>query len=273
MAENRLNVRFHGVRGSIPTPQASHLRTGGNTSCVEVWSGDASHCILDLGTGAYPLGKQLVADNRKDLTVFLSHFHWDHIQGFPFFAPLFDPETSIKIFAHNRDGDPKAILEQQMEVPNFPIGFDYLPANIDIQPTPEERIAVGELEIEPFLVHHTQSVHGFQIHAGSTRIVYCTDYEHGNATRDAQLFDLVSGADLLICDAQYTPEEYVTRKGWGHSTWAHAAELARQAHVGSLALFHHDPDHDDGFLSDVLKKAQEVFPGTILAIEGETLTL
>lgn len=272
MAENSLNVRFHGVRGSIPTPHASHLGVGGNTSCVEVWVDDESHCILDLGTGAYSLGKRLAAEGRRDLTVLMSHFHWDHIQGFPFFAPLFDPDASIKIFAHNRDGDAQSILEQQMEVPNFPIGFDYLPATINVVATPEEPFQVGGLTIEAFPVHHTQFVHGFQIQAGSARIVYCTDFEHGNAERDAQLFDLASGSDLLICDAQYTPEEYESRQGWGHSTWAHAAELARQAHVGTLALFHHDPDHDDAFLGNVLSSAQTVFANTVLATEGETLT-
>lgn len=269
-----LHVRFWGVRGSIPTPYTSHLGVGGNTPCVEVWSDDGSHCIFDLGTGSIALGRQLVEQGHQDVHVFLSHFHRDHIHGFPFFMPLFSPGTNVTVYAHNVDGDPQMLLKQQMDEPFFPIGFDDLPADISVQTIyAQAPVQIGAITVEPFPVHHTQFVHGFRIRTGDTTAVYCTDYEHGNAERDAQLFDMTAGANLLICDAQYTPAEHVSRVGWGHSTWAHAAELARQAEVDKLALFHHDPDHDDDFLADVLQQAQGVFSETSLATEGDVIHL
>ncbi|MDX1438627.1 MAG: MBL fold metallo-hydrolase [Rubricoccaceae bacterium] len=270
--ENSLHVRFWGVRGSIGTPSISHLGVGGNTPCVEVWSTDGSHCIFDLGSGARDLGNHLRTEKRKNLTIFLTHFHWDHIQGMPFFSPFFDPNYRLDIFAPDVDGDPRELLERQMAAPNFPISFDHLLAEISVRASVSwEEIAVGSLTIEPFPVQHTHFVHGFSITLADSRVVFCTDYEHGNPERDAQLFDIAAGADLLICDAQYTPDEYTKRVGWGHSTWKHAAQLARQAEVGKLALFHHDPEHDDAQLAEILERAKEIFPATILATEGQEL--
>ncbi len=272
-----INVRFWGVRGSIPTPTASHLGTGGNTACVEVQHSSGSSCILDMGTGAHELGHQLVTQSKQeplDLHVFLSHFHWDHIQAIPFFAPLFHERNSVTFYGSDLEGAPFDLLNEQMSVPFFPISFNNLAAKTkQIVLKDDEPVQVGKLTVTPFPVHHTQFVFGYKVEAGGNSVIYCTDYEHGIQKYDERLIENASDADLLICDAQYTPEEYSKRIGWGHTTWERAARVAAQANVKQLALFHHDPGHDDIQLGEILNAAQQIFPNTLLATEDRTIVL
>jgi len=271
----QMHVRFWGVRGSIPTPRATHLGIGGNTACVEVRLSDSSACILDLGTGARELGRRLVEESEGeplDLHVFLSHFHWDHIQAVPFFAPLFENGNCVSFYGSDAEGEPLDLLAEQMRVPFFPLSFNELVAETRQFVLQEgEQVRIGSLFVTPFPVHHTQFVFGYKVEAHGTSVVFCTDYEHGNVGLDALLTEMADGADLLICDAQYTPEEYAHCTGWGHTTWKHAAQLAADANVKRLALFHHDPAHDDEQLTEILSAAQAVFPNTVLATEGETM--
>ena len=271
----QMHIRFWGVRGSIPTPKATHLGTGGNTACVEVRLADGSACILDLGTGARELGRKLVEEargNPLDLHVFLSHFHWDHIQAVPFFAPLFDEGSRVTFYGSAKEGEPVDLLKKQMCVPFFPLSFNELVAETSQVILRESvPVTVGSLTVTPFPVHHTQFVFGYKLEADRASVVYCTDYEHGNERLDLLLAEVTSGADLLICDAQYTPEEYAHCEGWGHTTWERAAQLAAEAKVKRLALFHHDPAHDDEQLAEILDAAQAVFPNTVLATEGATI--
>ncbi len=272
----RMQIRFWGVRGSIPTPAPTHVRTGGNTACVEVRLPDGSACILDMGTGARELGRRLVLESNgeaMDLHVFISHFHWDHIQAVPFFAPLYEENCRITFYSSETDGEPLDLLAEQMREPFFPVAFDGLPADTrQVVLHAGIRVEVGNLSITPFPVHHTQFVFGYKVEANGATIVYCTDYEHGNAELDALLTRTAAGADLLICDAQYTPEEYAHCIGWGHTTWEHAANLAATARVKRLALFHHDPAHNDDQLAQILSDAQRIFPHTMLAMEGEAVS-
>lgn len=278
---DRMRIRFWGVRGSIPTPGEANAGIGGNTACVGVTLPDGTECILDLGTGARALGAHLIrahqAEDQKaplDLHVFLSHFHWDHIQGMPFFAPLYGPGNRITFYASEKEGAVDALLEAQMQAPFFPVSFDMLAAERRYIPLFRgEPVQIGALTVRPFAVHHTQHVFGFRLDAHGASFVYCTDYEHGEAAHDAVLREAIRGVDLFVCDAQYTPEEYATRKGWGHSTWVDATRLAAEAGVGMLALFHHDPAHDDARLLDILSAAQTAFPDTVLAQEGLVLDL
>ena len=270
-----MHVRFWGVRGSISTPKATHLGIGGNTACVEVRLSDGSTCILDLGTGARELGRMLVKEaggGPLDLHVFLSHFHWDHIQSVPLFAPLFEEENRVTFYGSDTEGEPMDLLTEQMRVPFFPFSFNELTAETrQIILQENVSVTVGGLTVTPFPVHHTQFVFGYKLEAGGASVVYCTDYEHGNERLDLLLGEVASGADLLICDAQYTPEEYAHCVGWGHTTWERAAQLAVEAKVKRLALFHHDPAHNDEQLSEILSAAQAVFPNTVLATEGATI--
>jgi phosphoribosyl 1,2-cyclic phosphodiesterase len=273
----RLRLRFWGVRGSIPTPQAEFLGVGGNTACVEVRAPGAPAVVLDAGTGARALGHALAweaAEAPLDLHLFLTHFHWDHIQGLPFFAPLYAAGQRVTIYAWEAEGGIRDLLAMQMRAPFFPVPFSDIPAALEFVPLePGARVDVGAVSVRAFPVRHTQPALGFRLEAHGAAAVFATDHEHGEPAYDDGLRGAAAGADLLICDAQYTPEEYAARQGWGHTTWAEAARFAADAGAARLALFHHDPTHDDATLAQVLADARARFPATLLATEGEEVVL
>ena len=277
----RLTVRFWGVRGSIPTPHEGFLGVGGNTSCVEVRAADGTTLVLDAGTGARELGYALAARaagadgaGPPPLHLALSHFHWDHLQGLPFFAPLYTPGQTVRFYAATGVDRLADFLRGQMCFPYFPVPFGELAAATETVPVEDGvPFEVGPLTVRPFPVHHPQGAHGFRIEGGGAVVVYATDYEHGSPAHDAGLREVARGADVLVSDAQYTPDEYALREGWGHTTWEHAAALAAEAGVGRLLLFHHDPAHDDDALARVLDRARERFPATDLAVEGLEIRL
>ena len=273
----RLTVRFWGVRGSVPTPEPGHLGVGGNTSCVEVRAADGTTLVLDAGTGARALGYTLAAQaagNPGQLHVAFSHFHWDHLQGLPFFAPLYIPGQAVRFYAATDDDHLSRLLRGQMCYPYFPVPFAELAAATEtVRVRDGEPFEVGPMTVQPFPVNHPQGAHGYRIEAGGASVVYATDYEHGSAAHDAGLRAVAHGADLLISDAQYTPDEYALREGWGHTTWEQATALAAEAEVGRLLLFHHDPAHDDEALGRICSRARERFAATDLATEGLTVEL
>lgn len=268
----RLTVRFWGVRGSTPTPQEGWLGVGGNTACVEVQAADGTRVILDMGTGARGLGYSLAAEaaGEPGLThVFLSHFHWDHLQGLPFFAPLYIPGQTVRFYAATGTERLRRFLRGQMEFPYFPVPFPELAASTEtVGVEAGIPFEVGPLTIQPFPLNHPQGAHGFRIESDGAVVVYATDYEHGVPSFDEGLREVSRGADVLISDAQYTSAEYALRAGWGHTTWEHATELAREVGVGRLLLFHHDPAHDDAALAQICEDARTHFPATDLAAEG-----
>ena len=273
----RLTARFWGVRGSIPTPQVGFLGVGGNPSCVEVRAPDGTVLVLDAGTGVRSLGYALAAEAAGEpmtIHVVLSHFHWDHLQGLPFFAPLFAAGHEIIFYAVTDDGRLDRLLHGQMCFPYFPVPFTDLAASTRTVSLREgEPFTDGPMTVRPFPVNHPQGAHGFRIECGGATLVYATDYEHGVPHFDAGLREAVRGADVLISDAQYTPDEYALRAGWGHTTWECAARLAAEAGVGRLYLFHHDPAHDDAALARICDCTREVFAASELAREGDTVRL
>ena len=212
----RLTVRFWGVRGSIPTPQPGHLGVGGNTSCVEVRSADGTVLVLDAGTGARPLGYALAAEAAGEpmkIHVALSHFHWDHLQGLPFFAPLFAAGHEVTFYAVTDDDRLDRLLQGQMCFPYFPVPFgDLAAATQTVSVREGEPFTVGPMTVRPFPVNHPQGAHGFRIECAGATVVYATDYEHGVPRFDAGLREAARGADLLISDAQYTPDEYTASR-------------------------------------------------------------
>lgn len=276
-APARLTARFWGVRGSIPTPQAGYLGVGGNTSCVEVRAPDGTVLVLDAGTGVRALGYALAAEAAGEpmhVHLALSHFHWDHLQGLPFFAPLFAAGHEVSFYAVTDDNRLDRLLQGQMCFPYFPVPFHELAAATNTVALREgEPFQVGPMTVRPFPVNHPQGAHGFRIECGGATLVYATDYEHGVPAFDAGLREFVRDADVLISDAQYTPDEYALRGGWGHTTWEKAALLAAEAGVGRLYLFHHDPAHDDAALARICDCAREVFPASELACEGDEVRL
>ena len=272
----RMKLRFWGVRGSTPTPHVQNLGYGGNTSCLEIRLPNDDLFIFDGGTGIRDLGISLSkspADATRDIHLFLTHYHWDHIQGIPFFGPLYNPKCSITFYASCYACALHESLRGQMVMPYFPVAFDSAPSKrnfINLGGTP---ITVSDLTVEPFQLNHPQGAGGYRIESRGAVIVYATDREHGDAKLDAVIREYAQDADVLIHDAQYTVEEYPRFKGYGHSTWEEAVNVALQCRVKQLILFHHDPGHDDEMLSAIEAKAQARFPNTVGAREGSVVTL
>ncbi|MGH9340523.1 MAG: MBL fold metallo-hydrolase [Acidobacteriota bacterium] len=272
----KLRLKFWGVRGSTPTPQLENLGYGGNTSCLEVRSAGGELLILDGGTGIRNLGRSLVEEAaRSDLSIhmLLTHFHWDHIQGIPFFAPLYFPRNSVTFYAFGDSGGPEKMLAGQMQSPYFPVDLHRAPANKEFVVIDRTPLKFGDLSVYPFPLNHPQGAFGYRFECEGASAVYATDLEHGHEELDKVLREHAQNADILIYDAQYTPEEYESHKGWGHSTWSEGARVARESKVEELILFHHDPGHDDRMCFEIIEKAQGHFPRTLAAKELWTVHL
>jgi phosphoribosyl 1,2-cyclic phosphodiesterase len=267
------SLRFWGVRGSTPTPVARNLAYGGNTPCVSIEGNADQLLIFDAGTGIRALGSQLVqqAQPPSVLHLFFTHFHWDHLQGLPFFAPLFHKDTRLIFHSIRQPEELRSILARQMTTPFFPVDFNTVPSTLEFRQITTEPIEIGDLSVLAFPLHHPQGSHGYRIANQNKSIVFATDHEHGDTSTDANLRSIARNADVLICDAQYTPAEYASRQGWGHSTWHEAARVATDAQVKQLVLFHHDPDHDDEALDTIVDEARQQFPRTIAASENTTV--
>ena len=278
MQDTKLKVRFWGVRGSLPSPGPDTALVGGNTSCVEVTT-PTTRVILDAGSGLRALGDALVkSGEHRDTTILLSHVHWDHVMGIPFFSPLYMPGCKVTFVSGGHGLPLRDVLSRQMTQPMFPVGFDRIGSSVVCREiAPAERLTIGDLEIDVAMLNHPDPVYAFRLSHGGKSVVFATDTEHF-ACVDPRLLRLASGADLLIYDAQYTPEEYAgevgpPRTGWGHSTFAAGAELARAAGVGTLALFHHDPRRTDAEVAGIVQRARGLFPDTVAAREGLTVEL
>lgn len=271
-------VRFWGVRGSIATPGPQTAGIGGNTSQVEVQCDD-ERLLLDAGTGLRALGDELMRTGVKRAHLLLSHLHWDHIQGLPFFVPAYMPGAELSIWGPGGDRASLAeVLATQMGAPTFPVRFDELGSRVELhQIKGGSRFQIGTASVRTARLNHPGGVLGYRIeHAGKV-LVYATDVEH-YAAADPALVDLARDADVLIYDAQYTPEQYrgehgPSKVGWGHSTFEAGAEVARRAGARKLVLFHHDPRHDDEAVLRIEARARELFPETIAAREGLELEL
>jgi len=268
----QVRLKFWGVRGSTPTPQIENLKFGGNTSCVEIRTAQNECVIFDAGSGIRALGQTLLQEAKGaaiNTRIFLTHFHWDHIQGLPFFAPLYGPNNHISFFSGSTGKPLQETLEGQMAKPYFPIEFAHVAAKRDFhQIEIGGKVDVGGLTIRPFALNHPQGASGYRIEGDGVTIVYATDYEHGDREADNLLCEYAQDANILICDAQYTPAEYETHKGWGHSTWENAVLLARDARAEHLMLFHHDPVHDDQTMMRISQDARIQFENTTAAWEG-----
>ena len=272
-----MRIKFWGVRGSTPAPLPENMRYGGNTSCVEVRVGDNLY-IFDCGTGFRILGRALGREfNGRSVSahVFVSHFHWDHIQGLPFFEPLYDnPENHFQFHCSSRTRSLKQVFEEQMASPYFPVGLNEMQARRDFYDLKKTRLDLGDVSLRTMWLNHPQGCMGFRLESKDGVMVYATDNEPGDATFDKNVRELAAGADVLIYDAQYLPEEYeARRRGWGHSHWREAVNVAMQSGAKELILFHHDPDHDDACIDKVVREARNYYPRVRAAAEGMQIEL
>jgi phosphoribosyl 1,2-cyclic phosphodiesterase len=271
-----MQVTFWGVRGSTPTPQPENMRYGGNTACVEVRLGERLY-VFDCGTGFRNLGKHLLREfggRSLEAHIFISHYHWDHIQGIPFFAPLYEADNRFYFHASSATRPSREALEGQMIQPYFPVNMSAMAARREFQDLSEGRSTFQDCVIETSRLNHPQGCLGFRMETAAGTLVYATDNEPGNTVYDRAVRKLADGADLLIYDAQYLPEEYAGKKrGWGHSHWREAVNVAQESGVKELVLFHHDPEHDDSCLDLIVREARGLFPNLRAAAEGMVIRL
>jgi phosphoribosyl 1,2-cyclic phosphodiesterase len=271
-----MRIKFWGVRGSTPAPQPENMRYGGNTSCVEVRLGDSIY-VFDCGTGFRVLGQALRHEFKAhpiNAHIFVSHFHWDHIQGLPFFGPLYDNrENHFQFHCSSRTRSLKRVLEEQMAAPYFPVGLTEMQAQQNFYDLEEGRIQLGDVTLQTMWLNHPQGCMGYRLETKEGVVVYATDNEPGDAIFDKNVRKLAAGADVLIYDAQYLPEEYERRRGWGHSHWREAINVVTESGAKELVLFHHDPEHDDVCLDKVVSEARNYYPRLRAAAEGMQIDL
>ncbi|MFT3695016.1 MAG: MBL fold metallo-hydrolase [Kofleriaceae bacterium] len=300
-----MKVRFWGVRGSIPVPGRATNRYGGNTSCVEVRPERGNPIIIDAGTGIRKLGKSLMeeafGEGRGNVSILISHTHWDHVQGLPFFSPLYRPGNQIQIFARQRDMHLEAVFSQQHHDAYFPVQLSALHADMQFHEVIEgAQFEIGDAKVTCARLNHPWVAIAYRIDVDQAAVVYCSDTapfsdillgrdfiekpQMGTlpppvrdelAAMRAGVVQLARGADLLIYDTQFTPEEYKVRPHWGHSRPDDAIEIAREAKVKQLCLFHHAPmrsDDDNDRILELAKASAGTLP-VVSAYEGLEIQL
>jgi len=274
-------LRFWGTRGSIAVPGPETLRYGGNTTCVELRA-DGEIIVLDAGSGIRPLGVALQKEFQSQpikLSLLITHAHWDHIQGFPFFKPAYDSQNEIRVFGFDGAGATfREIMTEPMKAPFFPITMRELSARMDIHKLTEMKFSLGKVDIHAAFVNHPGVCAGYRIFTGAGSIAFLPDHEpyefflhsaRGKQRSPEQakeiatdeqtaLLQFLRGSDVLIVDSQYTDQEYKTHIGWGHGSISSAVSLALEAEAQALLLFHHDPNHDDDMVDEMVQAAREV---------------
>jgi phosphoribosyl 1,2-cyclic phosphodiesterase len=260
-----LKVRFWGVRGSISCAGAEYIRYGGNTSCLEMTAG-GRRLIFDAGTGIRTLGLELARLAPLDIDIYFTHTHLDHISGLTFFQPLFDKRNSVRMWAGHLEAPYtlKKVVSNLMAPPLYPVSLEIFQAKVGFKEfTCGAALACGEMAMRTAPLNHPNGATGYRVEYGGKSICYITDTEHREGERDKTIVELCRGADVMIYDSSYTDAEYPRYKGWGHSTWQEGVRLADAAGVGTLAIFHHDPSHDDAFMDGVAREAAVQRPGTV----------
>jgi phosphoribosyl 1,2-cyclic phosphodiesterase len=292
-SESPVRLKFWGTRGSIAVPGPETLRYGGNTTCVELRA-DGEIIVLDAGSGIRPLGVALQKEFQAQpikLSLLITHAHWDHIQGFPFFKAAYDPNNQIRIFGFDGAGATfREIMTEPMRAPFFPISMRELSAKMDINKLNQMKFSLGKVDVHAAFVNHPGVCAGYRIFTSAGSVAFLPDHEPyefflhaaGNkqltadqakqiaAEEHAQLVQFLRGSDMLILDSQYTDQEYKTHIGWGHGSISSAVSLAIEAEVQTLLLFHHDPSHDDDTVDTMVESGRELVikGGSHLEIAG-----
>ena len=273
-----MRIKFWGVRGSTPTPERRNSRYGGNTCCVEIRLANGTIIVLDCGSGLRSLGKSLMREFGEHPIhgyVFMTHFHWDHIQGIPFFGPLYRKGNVFLFHSVLRKGlELRAAVEGQMVNPYFPVDMSAMGGIRHFFDLDERPIDLNGAIISSVPLNHPQECVGYRVDADGASFAFATDTEPGSPFHDRSVRELAKGADVLVYDAQYTPEQLQgEKKGWGHSSWLEGTRIATEVGVKQLILFHHDPDNDDAYVDGLAERARQEFPHVVGAAEGMEIVL
>jgi phosphoribosyl 1,2-cyclic phosphodiesterase len=268
-----MQVTFWGVRGSVPWATAASIGHGCNTPCVELRDDRTnSTLVLDAGSGIVGLGSALTGEPRS-LPILLTHFHWDHTQGLPFFEGFYKQGWRPAIWAPRlRDVD-AAWVETIFDQPFFPVPIHRLPSRPEVHVLPDRDVDIGGFHVRAQLLHHPGDALAYRIGGSSGDLVYATDHEFGDANIDEAFGRFARGARAIILDAHFTPEELPRHRGWGHSSWRQCAEFAAAQDIGHLWLFHHKPGRSDGDQRAIAAAARAIFPNTTAAREGEAFRI
>ncbi len=272
-----MKIKFYGTRGSIPVCDRDFLEFGGNTTSIKITRDNGRIAIIDAGTGIRNLGIDLIKDGfyQNELFIGFTHFHWDHIQGFPFFAYAYNPNMVINILAMGKDREIKNledIFKEQMKTEYFPIPLEGMGAKCNFLQIQQNELKINDALIRVIKQNHPGGSFGYRIEDNEKSLVVCTDIEHGNSVLP-DIVEFCKDVDLLVHDAQYTNKELQAHRGWGHSSYDQAIEVAERAGVKKLVITHHDPNHNDVFLAKIERECQKRFPNCILAREGMEIIL
>jgi phosphoribosyl 1,2-cyclic phosphodiesterase len=267
-----LEISFWGVRGSVACCSPAYDVVGGHTSCVSVQINEQM-IIFDAGTGIRDLGTFIESKNIQSAILCLSHAHYDHVIGFPFFSPIWNEDFALTVIAgtlHRYKGVREFFSKYLFSHPFFPISIPQLAAKFNFVDLPSgEIISFYEgVILKTFLLNHPGGAMGYRLEANGKSLCYITDHEHSDPIIHTQLTEFIREADLLIYDATFTDEEYPRHIGWGHSTWQEGIKLAKAAGIKNLALFHHEPTHTDEIMAQIEEKARALWPGVFIAKQG-----
>ncbi len=293
-----MKIKFWGVRGSIPVPGPKTVRYGGNTTCIEIRSDSGDIIVLDGGTGIFQLAQSLLREMPVTANVFITHSHWDHIQGLPFFIPLFVPGNKLKLhgaFDLVSGRGVEQVMNVQLQYSFFPIRAEELKASIEyFTLTPGQAVQIGDAKITPTLLNHPVVNFGYRIDCNGKSVFFTGDheppyniyspddpdfstYQQIIAEREAGIIEAIKGVDVIIADSSYTDEEYAKKKGWGHGTLASSIRIAKEAGAKILYFTHHEPTRSDDDLDRLFAGIQESIPPEgmeyRLAREGDEITL
>jgi phosphoribosyl 1,2-cyclic phosphodiesterase len=258
-AKKNIRVKLWGVRGSLPSPGPNTCRYGGNTSCVEICCGD-ERLIFDAGSGIRELGNELMKSMPLRGRMFFTHYHWDHLLGFPFFVPLYVPGNEFDIYGEKKgELSPRQILEGQMVYPYFPVTMDVMRAKLTFHTIePSQTFNFNGVTVKTQRLNHPFDAIGYRVEYQGSSVAYITDYEHFSHP-DEPLIDFIRGVDAMIYDSAFNDVEYSTKQGWGHSTWEEGIKLAKAGDVKFLIISHHEPTHDDVHMAEVEKMARKIY--------------
>ncbi len=262
-----MRVRFWGVRGSVPYATAGSIGYGCNTPCLEVTDEQSGRrLILDAGSGIVGVGEAF--NSVSEIPIVLTHYHWDHVQGLPFFAPLYRAGAAVTVWAPSL-GREALDIEAMFQSPFFPVPYDRLPSQPAIHVNRGDRVQINGFDVSAEALNHPGGAYAYRIKGLKGDLVYATDHEFGNADIDLALAHFAVGAQALILDSHFTPEEILLHKGWGHSDWSQCARFAADCGAKHLWLFHHKPGRPDDEVKAIEAAARKIFPETRAAKEGD----